>query len=86
MKYIQVKHVFISSPSGDWNFFDFIIHKNVATYIQSTSEKSDHEVRMHIPPSDTLRKVSLHESMRKILVQHLICFTIALMHFKIYLH
>ena len=59
MKYIQVKHVFISSPSGDWNFFDFIINKNVATYIQSTSEKSDHEVRMHIPPSDTLRKQCL---------------------------
>lgn len=44
MKYIQVKHVFISSPSGDWNFLDFIINKNIATYIQSTSEKSDHEI------------------------------------------
>lgn len=55
MKYIQVRHVFISSASGKWNLFDHLSNKNIATYILSTSEKFDHEVRIHIFPH-TLRK------------------------------
>lgn len=50
MKYIQVKQVSISSVSGDWNLLDFLINKNITTYILSTFEKSDYEVRIHVSP------------------------------------
>lgn len=55
MKYIQVKQVFISSVSGDWNLFDFLINKNITISILNTSEKSDYEVRIHISPQILLK-------------------------------
>lgn len=87
MKYIQVKHVSISFASGDRNLLDFHANKNTAAL--STPEKSGYQVRTHLSPRVLLEStVCLHKSMRrKRHVQHLfIFFTIALMHFKIYLH
>lgn len=55
MKYIQGKQVFISSVSGDWNLFDFLINKNITISILNTSEKSDYEVRIHISPQILLK-------------------------------
>lgn len=55
MKYIQIKQVFISSVSGDWNLLDFLINKNITISILSTSEKFDHEVRIHISPQILLK-------------------------------
>lgn len=87
MKNIQVKHVSISFASGDWNLLEFSINENNAAL--STFEKSDYEIRTHLSAKVLLESsMCLHKSMRrKRRVQHLfIFFTIALMHFKIYLH